>query len=61
MNALSKYSRVLTCTGPCQQPIRIDEPQGPFTNPDTFVCATCMETAGTLREIDHDTVKEPGR
>lgn len=51
MTGFLKYSRVLTCTGPCQQPIRIDEPQGPFTNPDTFVCATCMETAGALREI----------
>lgn len=34
--------RVLTCTGPCGEDVRVFEPLGPWIHPFEYVCGACL-------------------
>lgn len=46
-----KPDRTLICTA-CSEAIALYEPQGPFTDPATFMCGDCMEASGDVTTID---------
>jgi hypothetical protein len=46
--------RVLACTGPCEEHVRVYEPLGPWIDPREYVCGVCLTSAAA-----HDPTTAP--